>query len=259
MTRVQEYVRKICSIRDLPTLPVAAQRLLASASNDDAAAGELCEIIGSDPALSVKILRVANSAYYGYRSRIGTIEEAVLLIGTQVLKQLSLGVMVFDAFGGVRQKRMEFWQHSLFVASAGAAIAQNTSAASPELSFMGGLLHRIGQLIIETYPPGEDASVIDQAEVGAWFAQRWQLPRELVETIAFYAKPGRANPEYAPLVACVHLAEAVSRSTSDCAAGSLDPGFDPEALNILGLAQETVLEIAAAIKSGNKLEKGVLQ
>jgi putative nucleotidyltransferase with HDIG domain len=254
MREIEEYKRQIRGMRDLPTLPVIARRILCLAADDDADA-ELCEIISSDPALSVRILRVANSAYYGYRARIGTIQEAVLLIGTQMLKQLSLGVMVFAAFKTSQQKRVDFWKDSLMVASIASVLAQDTGASSPELAFMGGLLHKIGLLIIEVYPPENGIMIADHSEVGAWMAERWQLPPELVAAIACYSKPSGAHPEYAPMVACVHIAEAVAKAGACLNGAEIGLEIDFQALGILGLSHEDVLGTAAALRSGgSKLE-----
>ena len=92
MSAVLDYKRKVYAIRDLPTLPVIAQKVLTLADDDETSAEKLTAMISSDQSLSVKVLGLANTAYYGYRAKIGTIRHAVIVIGTNMLKQLSLSV-----------------------------------------------------------------------------------------------------------------------------------------------------------------------
>src|SRR5438128_10469413 len=112
MTAVIDYKRKIYAIRDLPTLPIIAQKVLSLADDDDAGPEKLSAVISSDQALSAKVLRLANSAYYGHRAKIGTIRRAVVIIGMNMLKQLSLSVLVRGAIGRGGKDRAEFWKHS---------------------------------------------------------------------------------------------------------------------------------------------------
>src|SRR5262245_4462023 len=88
MSTVLHYKRKIYTIHDLPTLPVVAHKVMKLA--DDDGAEKLAAIISSDPALSARILNLANSAYYGNRAKIATIRQAMVVIGMNMLKQLSL-------------------------------------------------------------------------------------------------------------------------------------------------------------------------
>lgn len=208
MSAVLDYKRKVYAIRDLPTLPVIAQKVLTLADDDEASAEKLTTMIGSDQALSVKILGLANSAYYGYRSKIGTIRQAVIVIGTNMLKQLSLSVLVYGTVGRGGTDRTDFWRHSFGTATASAIIARRTGISDGDLSFMAGLLHDIGQMVIDTYFPDEPE--MQHTEVGAWMAERWQLPQQLIKAIAFHHS---LAPEHLvqPIVACVHAADACAK------------------------------------------------
>jgi putative nucleotidyltransferase with HDIG domain len=202
----EDFKRKIYAVRDLPTLPIIAQKILTLRNDDENLAEKLGSIISSDQSLSVKVLTLANSAYYGHRAQIGTIKKAVVVIGTAMLRQFSLGVLVSKGFGRGTQERETFWRHSLMAANAAATISKRSRTPNPEICFMGGLLHDIGKLVLDTNMPDEYQQVMemlkngncssidaerivfdtDHTEVGAWMAERWQLPAELVQSIGYH-------------------------------------------------------------------------
>jgi len=162
-----DYKRRVYAIRDLPTLPVIAQKVLAVADDDNASLGKLAGLISSDQALSMKVLALANSAYYGFRSKVGTIQHAAAVIGTEMLKQLSLSVLVYQSMGRRGRDRNEFWKHSFGAATAASLIAKRTGADS-ELSFMAGLVHDVGKIVIETHFPND--TDIQHTDVGGWMS-----------------------------------------------------------------------------------------
>jgi putative nucleotidyltransferase with HDIG domain len=222
----EDFKRKIYAIRDLPTLPIIAQKILTLRNDDETLAEKLGSIISSDQSLSVKVLTLANSAYYGHRAQIGTIKKAVVVIGTAMLRQFSLGVLVSKGFGRGSRERETFWRHSLIAANAASTIAKRCRMPNTEICFMGGLLHDVGKLVLDTNMPAEYKHVAemmknegvslieaerrefdtDHTEVGAWMAERWQLPPELVQSIGFHHSLDFASLHHARIVAIVHAA-----------------------------------------------------
>jgi putative nucleotidyltransferase with HDIG domain len=209
MSAVVDYKRKVYAIRDLPTLPVIAQRVLTLADDDDDCVEKLTKLISSDQSLSVKILALANSAYFGHRAKIGTVRHAVMVIGTSLLKQFSLSVLVCGMMGRGGKERAQFWKHSFATATAASMIAKESGAADSDLSFMAGLIHDVGRLVIDTYFPEEKE--MEHTEVGGWMAERWQLPEPLVNAIAYHHS---VLPEHLaqPVVACVYAANMCARA-----------------------------------------------
>jgi putative nucleotidyltransferase with HDIG domain len=208
MSAVPDHKRKVYAIRDLPTLPVIAQKVLTLADDDEASAEKLTTIVSSDQSLSAKVLALANSAYYGYRGKVGTIRQAVIVIGTNMLKQLSLSVLVCGTVGRDGKDRTEFWRHSFATATASSLIAKRTGISDGDVSFMAGLLHDIGRMVIETYFPDEPG--MEHTEVGAWIAERWQLPEPLVNAIAFHHSLAPEHLAQA-VTACVHAADTCAK------------------------------------------------
>src|SRR5712675_2188779 len=132
MLASEDFKRKIYAIRDLPTLPIIAQKILTLRNDDENLAEKLESIISSDQSLSAKALTLANSAYYGHRAKIGTIKKAVVVIGTSMLRQFSLGVLVSQRLGRGTRERENFWRHSLMAANAASTIAKRCHTPNTE-------------------------------------------------------------------------------------------------------------------------------
>jgi putative nucleotidyltransferase with HDIG domain len=143
-----------------------------------------------------------------------------------MLRQFSLGVLVSKGLGRGPREREKFWRHSLMAANAASTIAKRCAAPDTEICFMGGLLHDIGKLVLDTNLPDEYRQVetlvksekyslieaerrifeTDHAEIGAWMAERWQLPSELVELIGFHHSLEITSLRHFRIVAMVHAA-----------------------------------------------------
>jgi putative nucleotidyltransferase with HDIG domain len=187
-------------------------------------------------------LSLANSAYYGHRGKIGTIRHAVVLIGMNMLKQVALSVLVCGTLGRGGRDRAVFWKHSFGTAVASTTIAKRMRRADPDLCFMAGLLHDVGQLIIDAYFPDDPG--INHTEVGAWMGERWQLPQALINAIAFHHS---TEPEHLaePIVACVHAANVAAK----LAFGTKGEDIAPEVLQALGFTTSDFLGIVDDLRN----------
>jgi putative nucleotidyltransferase with HDIG domain len=269
MSAALDFKRKIFDTRDLPPLPVIAQKILCLADNDETAAEKLARIISSDPALAARILRLANAAYFGHRATISTIPRAISIIGLNMLKQLSFGVIVFSSVSPDRRSHKDFWKHSVKTGTAASLIAQRARVRCPEVCFMGGLLHDIGRLILEMQLPQECQQVkrlaqaehlplfqaerrlleTDHAEVGAWLAQRWQLPQHLVAGIAHHHDTIIETQPDADIVATVNAANICATITQDQSGhANNDVAIRYSAAAILGLTEIDYAGIVADLK-----------
>lgn len=268
-----DYRRKIYAIRDLPTIPAIAQKILAIVDKDDTAADKMAKIIESDQSLTVRILSLANSAYYGRRAQIATVKQAVVVIGWVMLKQVSLGVLMSKALG-VGKNRLKFWRHSLMTAHA-ASIAMERSGSRADVAFIGGLLHDVGKLVLDSTLPDEYQKVqalleesgsdvvaaersifeTDHVEVGAWMAERWQFPPELVAAIRLHHTAETPTGPHAKLIASVFVANAVVHAAE---AQDKDPENPvsievPECVgSIIGASPERLVEISAELERRKK-------
>src|SRR5438093_1337301 len=147
-------------LADLPPLPAVVTRIMETVNNPDTSAEDLNKLISMDQGLSSKVLRIVNSSYYGFPKRISTITHAVVILGFNTVRNLVLGV---SAFGLLGQKSMpyglnraKFWEHSVATAAAGSVLAKRRLSkvrSAAEEAFIGGLLHDIGALFLDSYFP----------------------------------------------------------------------------------------------------------
>jgi putative nucleotidyltransferase with HDIG domain len=241
MNAVIDYKRKIYAIRDLPTLPVIARKVMTLADDDTAGPEKLAAIISSDQALSARVLSLANSAYYGHRAKISTIKHAMVIIGMNMLKQLSLSVLVCGTIGRGGKDRSEFWKHSFGAATASSMIAKRARIKEDDVCFMAGLLHDLGRLIIDMYFPAE--TELDHTELGSCMAERWQFPPALINAIAYHHS---LRPEHLvqPIVACVHAADVCAK----VALNDESVQIAPEVLQALRFSPDAVSEVVADLR-----------
>lgn len=225
---IQSRIRK--AAQEIPPLPGAVMQVLDLVDREDATAEQLQKIISSDPSLSAKVLQLANSAYYGLSRQVSTIQQAVIILGFQTVKNLVLGLAAFQAFKGEKHatpEMLSLWERSFVCAGVALEIAKvkKLGLANAETAFMGGLLHDLGLLFLAQYFPIPNNQIahaaredytrhdteqkmlgIDHAAIGALIADHWQLPSALVQMIANHHAPYLPDNEYRPLIACVSLA-----------------------------------------------------
>jgi len=201
-----EQIRYLASqISGLPALPIIASRLLEAVDDPDTSAAELADLISSDPALATRLLKLANSAYYGFPRRIGTVNLAVVVLGFETVRDLCLSVIIADCFFHADDElpiSMDmFWRHSLNTAVATRLIYKLAGAHQVGEGFIAGLVHDIGKLFFSRYFPVETAQIINTVQnqyvsisdaeqeilkvthpvAGAWLLEEWNLPDWLVK------------------------------------------------------------------------------
>ncbi len=232
MPTAVDFKRRIYALRDLPTLPVVARKILLAAEDDRSSHRILAGIVSRDQALTAKVLGLANSAYYGLRSEVRTLNHALSIIGSTMLRQLSLCAFVKDRWKSGGGSREDFWQHSIAVAYAASFLAEKSGKASPDEAFCVGLLHDIGVLVLDTEFPQEYATVhaslskeggareaveramlgIDHLQAGVWLAERWQLPQSVVDAIADHHGEGDEGGGTDTLADIVRVSDRVAQS-----------------------------------------------
>jgi putative nucleotidyltransferase with HDIG domain len=206
----QVLLKKLDRIKDIPTLPTIVFELNKLLRDPDASIKTVCETIEKDQAITLKILKLVNSAFYGFQSKISDLRNAVVLLGYNAVRNAIVSLSVINSF----PKRVtlmdfdvsQFWKHSLAVAVTSKNIAQLSKKESPDNCFVGGLLHDTGKVILAQYFPklfetvwstfqSESISFyeaeqkklpIDHARIGAHLAGKWQLPRGLVDAIKYH-------------------------------------------------------------------------
>src|SRR5580765_5823450 len=203
-TTLQQFRADVIARKSLPTIPPVLTGIIALIDDDRAGAKKLVDLIERDQALTARLLRLANSAFFGQARKVATIPRAVLLLGFSTVRNLALGVKVWDTLGtGVSRKELEaLWTHAVQVAVAARVIARQQRQVNPDEAFTSGLLHDVGQLVLalrfkELYWDtvrkatstehlvGLEQSTlgVDHAEVGSWLLEAWNLPAVMVEAV----------------------------------------------------------------------------
>lgn len=205
-TETQQIRLLVSRVDALPSLPVIASRLLEVVDDPRSSASDMAALISTDPALATRLLKLANSAYYGFPRRIGTVNLAVVVLGLEAVRDLCLSVIITDCFfpsnGDLPFDMTGFWRHSLSCAVATRMVYRMCDASHPGEGFIAGLVHDIGKLFFARYFPEEYGEVARRAEdedmplleaekeqfgvthavAGAWLLDEWNLPLWLVDS-----------------------------------------------------------------------------
>lgn len=191
---------------DVQSLPPIASKVLQLINDDYASINELEKIISKDQAFSTRLLRIANSPYYGRGRSIDTVSTAIILIGFNTMKSLVTAASLKDLhrrFGLFEQK---LWEHSLGVSIAASLLASETQMIQSEEALIGGLIHDMGKIIINNSMPDSYCMVIEKVyeeglhfmevendllgfnhcNVGGLIARKWKLPKNLEVVIEYH-------------------------------------------------------------------------
>jgi putative nucleotidyltransferase with HDIG domain len=251
---------QIEQIDTLPTIPAVLRKLLKLIENPKVSLTEVGSFIQSDPVLTSRVLKMVNSPIYGFPGRISAVQQALILLGLNVVRGLLLGVSVFE----VMQKSMVgLWEHSLGCAVSSRIIAKKLGLTEPEEISIAGLLHDIGKVVmILRYKEDYDKVLketeardlfiaesekevfgITHADAGSWIARKWNFPLSLVEVIDYHHKP-HLSKTLPTQTAIVHLGDILTRSVGFGFSGDLHvPAVNPAAWELLGLSESDLREI----------------
>ncbi len=208
----------------LPTVPKVVQQLIESFNSEDISANEIAHLIASDPALSAKLLRLANSAYFHVSRTVGTVDDALRMLGFVMVRNLVLGNGMVAAFKNTRGMDLQqFWRYNLYTACAARWLAHE-GGDNGDTVFTLGMMHGIGQLQLHAVAPTDLApldkqmNVLDAgraalekeklgfhyADVSAELAKIWNFPESLSTALQDVPDPLSPNP-FNKAAAWVHL------------------------------------------------------
>ena len=276
--------RYIAVVRDLPSIPTIAGAVMKVAADPAASADDLRKVLDQDPALSARILKVANSSLYSFSRAVETLRHAITLLGFRTVENLVMAASLRDVFKNFGLSEKLLWEH----ATLAGAVAGKLSSYGPidvdqEMAFTAGLLHDLGKIalsntarekynkiIMRTYNEGisfveaERAEFgFDHAELGAHVADKWKLSPRLVSAIRYHHHhPDEIATLPAEDLRLVELTSVVTLSCTKLGIGRRGPvdSIDLTALpawQALGLGAEDVEPVLELVGQEAKAAEGL--
>ena len=239
LTMDNKVKQVVSNIRNLPTPPIVFHQIQKVINDPKVSADQIASILSEDPAMSVKVLKLTNSAFYGLSREIESVKQAVVIVGMEAIKNLVLSASVLDMFKGknIDQEFQEkYWRHSLATAFCSRILARKLKSrgiVDPDLAFSAGLLHDIGKIILCCFLQEEYAKFVqareqdkksptyevengvlgyNHAQIGALLAVQWKLPTKIGEAITFHHNPQQfENQDAIPYI--IHIANYIAKKT----------------------------------------------
>lgn len=224
------------SVSELSTIGSVLSRIMEIIREPDSSISDLKTLIDVDPPLSAKVLRRANSAYYGLRREVLSIQEAIVFLGFRTLREIAFTLKAVKIFeSGLETgsySRKELWKHSLAIALCAKNIYRKEFRQHGDDIYSTALLHDIGIMVIEQFAPDIFTTVIktveeeqisieeaekkllgyNHAEIGMELAIRWNLPAEIVKAIGYHHSPLRAPEEYAKATMIIFVSDYICKT-----------------------------------------------
>lgn len=230
----------------LISLPATFFKIMEVMESPFSSAMHIAEVVGKDSSLTAKLLKLVNSAFYGFPSKVDSISRAVALLGTKELTSLALGISVIGVFDGIPENvlNMEgFWRHSISCGVYSSLISSNSTGGTDERFFVAGLLHDIGRLLMIKCMPERCLESValsrhegiplfqaeqrllgfDHARVGGILCKEWRMPATLEQMVRYHHDP--SNSKHVQDAAAVHLANllAIAAGTGSSGEGVFPP------------------------------------
>lgn len=261
-------------IETLPELgspPVVYTRLMEVLEDAGAGASDVAEVISMDAALTVRLLRLVNSAGFARRCQIDSVSQAVGVLGTTRVRDLALATSVTTFFKEVPAEMIhatDFWRHSLATGVGARVIAGYRKEPNAERFFVAGLLHDLGRLVLYLAAPEEAKAILEHANdqqmqlydaereftgfdhgtVGGALMEHWNMPDALMKSIELHHSPTETT-RYSVDASTVHLADAFAHELDLGRSGeALVPPRAPEALETLGIDADLVPSVLEEIE-----------
>jgi len=263
----------VLRIKDLPTLPSVLGKILSTAADPDSSALDLGQHIAADQSLSATLLKLVNSAYYGFYRQISSVTQAIVMLGFLEVRNLTLTATAFRTLSKSTSDydRAQLWRHSLATAMAAERLAK-LAKLEKEGTFEAGLLHDFGKVALDMLYPdafrqaakmahGEKEFMhvaehevfgLDHAEIGGLLGEHWNLPETVVEAVRCHHSPEEAT-KTPVLTHLVHIANYVTYQSD---LGELSNGRAPElpveSLAASGITAEQVEATIEELKNSHE-------
>ncbi|MCW8130135.1 MAG: HDOD domain-containing protein [Planctomycetota bacterium] len=234
-TRELEIIERIAAAKNLPPCPVVLSALMKVLEDPDATVSDLAQVVSADQALTVNVLRIVNSAFYGLPRAVRSVEEAAFRLGFRELWSLTVGMRASEMYRSQKSLPPEtaagLWEHALKVGLIAKSLSKRTRLGQREELFTAGMVHDIGKLAFFCHDPARAAPTYakdgpegcrlteferaqwgaDHAELGGALLRRWKLPESLARAVAQHHNPEIDDPA----LALLPVADAIAHAARD--------------------------------------------
>jgi len=262
------YIEELVDgVVDLIPLPKAYIRIRQLVHDPDSSANDVAQVIQNDPAMTGRVLRIANSAYMALVTKVDTIPRAVQVLGLNQVHDLALAMSAVTALQDIPSPIFDihdFWRRSIYCAVVSKILSERLRRREGDRAFVSGLLHDIGHLVLayretetlrdaleQARAGGHDVVHeerarfgFDYAEVTAALLKRWDLPDSILDPVAFHTRPSTYKGNMYIEVAILHVASVISRAAMWRAEGDDPvPEFDMMSMQVVHLREDDVDDI----------------
>jgi putative nucleotidyltransferase with HDIG domain len=252
-----QYQLILRRVKDMPSLPDVVHRIIQLLGDSQVPASQIAKLVSYDPGLTTKVLRMVNSAAYGFQRQISSVQHALMLLGFNTVRGLVLSASLFQLFDPNQTQSIDpklFWRHSLATAIIAKTLAEKLHPELSDDAFSAGILHDIGKVIFDQYFTEDYPQVtmfcqhhklrlsgahfyrvereilgLDHGQLGGLLAKKWKLPAALHACIVYHHEPHLAEHSQA-LVYLVALANDLSHVMLDNMGVFDSQWFHPEVL-----------------------------
>ncbi len=271
----ETLLKAVLASDELPTLPTVASKLISLTSKEDTTLADIADLVSQDMALSTRILKVSNSAFYSFQQKIGSIKQAVSILGTNAVRSLVLSFSFLSIKGGKNESRFnfeKFWERSLASAVAAKLILEKVKGADTEEIFISGLLQNLGELIFARTFTNDYEKVLEAIEkkesdgvraeekffganhslVGYEVAKSWGFPDVLLLPILYHHEPTVYTGQDQKIIMtnkAVYLSDILISILFSDQPEEYHKQFRKEAKSLLGLTPEDIESILTDLSS----------
>jgi len=269
------------TLKELPPMPQVAQKARQLAADENASFTDLARVIETDQAIAARVLKLANSSYYGVAGSVTSIQHAAVVLGMKTLNELltmaCASSMLSSQLNGYGLASGDLWKHSLAVAECARSLATRRNPSLVDDAFSAGLIHDCGKLILDAYilerkeqfdrlvSDGQTTFLeaekqvlgFDHAELAADVCEKWQIPKKLSVAIQYHHMPSAL--EHNELAYIVHAADAIAlMSGIGSGVDGMMYRIDDKSMSFLELDNESVsMYMAQAVEYVEKTVSGV--
>jgi putative nucleotidyltransferase with HDIG domain len=260
----------------IATLPEVTLGIIELVENPNSSAQDLNKLIGRDPALSARVLKVVNSAFYGLPRQIGSINRAISMLGLNAVKNIAIAASLAKLFrGGALCDRFDakdLWEHSIAVATAARLLAKEARMSSVDEAFLGGLMHDIGIMVALQSDRAKLVKVFgdmqfdkdgnplidfrmaeravfgaDHCHFGEALCEQWKFPRSLANACAHHHDPMNAPAESRQVPWLIFVADRLATEAGGFRADIHNRAIPREAFDSLGISEANLAAVRAQL------------